>query len=253
MTCERVDILGVPVDLVDFESALARVDEMLKLDGCGYIAAVNPEKVIRASDDPRILQTLKNAALLIPDGIGVVLAARILGIGIMGRVPGSELMPAICEKAAREGRSIFLFGASLSVNSEVARVLPIKYPNLRIAGNRDGYVTESDMPALIEEINQSGAEILFVALGSPKQEFWMADNMPRLKVKVCQGVGGTFDVIAGKVKRAPLIFREMHLEWFYRLASDPRRISRQVALPRFAWFIMQRKMMNNKWLKTILD
>ena len=108
-------------------------------------------------------------------------------------------------------------------------------------GNRDGYVTEDDMPSLIEEINASDAEILFIALGSPKQELWMVKYLENTNVKICQGVGGTFDVITGKVRRAPLVFRKIHLEWLYRLLSNPRRMLRQTALPKFMVAVLRHK------------
>ena len=107
-------------------------------------------------------------------------------------------------------------------------------PLLRIAGRHHGYVAECDMDQLVESINASGAAVLFLALGSPRQELWMGRYLPRLRVRICQGVGGTFDVIAGAVKRAPPTFIKLHLEWLYRLLSDPRRLLRQTALPRFA-------------------
>ncbi|BBA37567.1 glycosyl transferase, WecB/TagA/CpsF family [Methylocaldum marinum] len=244
MDNERIDIFGVPVDVVDFPRSLATVDELLRGDGVGVIAAVNPEKIMRAREDSRLLQALRSAKLLIPDGIGVVWATRWLGLGRPSRVPGADLMPAICEMGAAQGRKVFLFGASPEVNGKVARILPERYPGLHIAGRQHGYVREPDMSKLVADINASQAEILFVALGSPRQEFWMTQHVRELSVKVCQGVGGSFDVIAGKVRRAPLLLRRMHLEWFYRLAREPRRLGRQSELPRFAWCVIRAKWAN---------
>ena len=116
------------------------------------------------------------------------------------------------------------------------------FPRLRIVGNQHGFVQPPEMAGLIEEINRSGADILFVGLGSPRQEFWMATHLPALKVKVCQGVGGTFDVLAGKVRRAPRRWRDLHLEWAYRLLTEPRRLPRQIALPKFAWQVLAARM-----------
>jgi len=120
------------------------------------------------------------------------------------------------------------------VNRDTMNVLRRRFPGIQIVGGQHGYLKEEEMPGLIERINASGAEVLFVALGSPKQELWMKQYIPRLNIKVCQGVGGTFDVLAGRVKRAPAAFRKIHLEWLYRLLSEPRRLVRQTALPRFA-------------------
>ena len=179
--------------------------------------------------------------MLIPDGIGVVIAARLLqGVDIQ-RVPGIELMGSICERAAERGYRVFLFGAKEDVNAEAARVLAARYPDLEIVGRVDGYVTEAAMPALIDRINDAGADILFIALGSPRQEIWVGRHASDLGVKVCQGVGGSFDVIAGNVKRAPKLFRDLNLEWFHRLASQPQRALRQSALPKFAWQVAKQK------------
>ncbi len=250
---KRVEVLGVPVDCITETEAVTCVESaMLGQRPCS-ILAVNPEKVLRAQRDPALLEGLRSAGLLIPDGIGVVFAVHLLQLGHMSRIPGSELMPTICEHAAKQGRGIFLFGASPEVNEEVGRILPERYPGLKIAGRQHGYVKEDDMPGLIEAINVSRADILFVALGSPKQEYWINRYLPHLKVKVCQGVGGTFDVIAGRVKRAPLLFRLIHLEWFYRLLSQPSRIFRQTALPMFAYQVLKSKFTKRPALQSALS
>lgn len=234
MRPQRVNVLGVPVDAVDMRQAVDAVDRMLRGDRAQAVIAVNPEKVINAQSDAALLQRLHGAGLLIPDGIGVVIACRLLGLARMRRVPGAELMPELCELAQRRGRSVFLFGAAPDVNAAACAELRARYPGLRIAGARHGYVDDAGQDALIDAINASGADILFVALGSPRQELWMDQYLPRLRVKVCQGVGGTFDVLAGRVRRAPLLWRRLHLEWLYRLLAQPRRLLRQTALPRFA-------------------
>jgi N-acetylglucosaminyldiphosphoundecaprenol N-acetyl-beta-D-mannosaminyltransferase len=231
---KRLDILGVSVDEVDMERAVDSVRDMLKGGPANLILAVNPEKVIAAQRDPELRRALSAASLLIPDGIGVVLAARLLGLGRMKRVPGSELMPEICKLAAAERHSVFLYGAKPRVVDRTRALLIQHYPGLRIVGARDGYVPDSGMDELIDDINSSGADILFVALGSPRQEFWMDRFRSRLRVKVCQGVGGTFDAICGEANRAPALFRRLNLEWFYRLVTQPRRARRQAALPVFA-------------------
>ena len=234
MTPKRVEVLGVPVDCLTMQTALDAVDTALQSDKPTSIVAVNPEKIIRAQSDPEFMKQLTSAGLLIPDGIGVVWAARLLGLGNMERVPGSELMPAICGLAAQKGYPLFLFGGRPEVNQRAVEFLRRRYPSIRIVGNEHGYIGKEDFPDLIESINDSGAKILFVALDSPKQEQWIADHLSKLRVQVCQGVGGTFDVIAGTVRRAPVIFRKMYLEWLYRLVAQPNRIMRQTALPKFA-------------------
>ena len=243
MAARRIEILGVPVDVIDWPSTLLIVEELLeRATQPATIVAVNPEKVMFAREDAALLARLRAATLLIPDGIGVVWAARLLGLGRMERVPGSELMPAICDLAARKHCSIFLFGATAAVNSRAGQVLVARYPGLRIAGQRDGFVTQQEMDSLVQQINDSGAQILFIALGSPRQEMWMERYLSKLTIKLCQGVGGTFDVLAGNVKRAPHIFRVLNLEWFYRLLTNPTRIRRQLVLPQFAWKVIRAKL-----------
>jgi N-acetylglucosaminyldiphosphoundecaprenol N-acetyl-beta-D-mannosaminyltransferase len=237
---KRVEILGVPVDCVTSEQALRAVEAMLESDTTDTVIAVNPEKVMRARRDPALLSQLMRAGLLIPDGIGVVVAARGKQSDPVEQVAGSDLMPALCGLAARKGHPVFLFGGCREANASAARALKAQVPDLVIAGAEHGFVADEDMPAVVRRINESGADFLFVALGSPKQEAWMERWVPELRVKVVQGVGGTFDVLAGRVKRAPVAWRRAHLEWLYRLLSEPARVRRQAVLPRFAAQIIDR-------------
>ena len=229
----RTEVLGVPVDAINMDSALNMVRAMLAGDSPHLIFAVNPEKVIQAQDNPRLLAALKRASLLVPDGIGVVMAARLLHGIRMQRVPGSDLMPAICEVAAAAGHSAFLYGAKPGVADEAAALLQKRYPGLRIAGTQHGYIPEQETSALIQRINSSGAALLFVGLGSPRQEYWLDQYQNELQVQVCQGVGGTFDAICGNPKRAPRWLQRIYLEWLHRLILQPRRAGRQSALPQF--------------------
>lgn len=242
MKPKRIDILGTPVDCVTMAGALAFANEMISA-GCPHnILAVNPEKVMRAQTDPALRALLNAADLLIPDGIGVVLAARLLHHASLERVPGSELMPLLCEQAATRHQSVFLYGAKPDVVDRAAIALTSTYPELHIAGTQHGFLPDGQMPALIERINTSGAAILFVALGSPRQEEWIMHHKPQLTVGIIQGVGGTFDVLAGTAQRAPALWRSYHLEWLYRLLSNPSRASRQLALPLFAFGVLRHRM-----------
>jgi N-acetylglucosaminyldiphosphoundecaprenol N-acetyl-beta-D-mannosaminyltransferase len=239
----RVDVLGVPVDCVDMPHSLALVRERVAGDRVCCILAVNPEKVIAAQSEAVLRRALEGAGLLIPDGIGVVWAVRLLWKERLARVPGAELMPAICADGAARGYRLFLFGAGAEVNAEAVAALRRRYPGIDIVGHHHGYVDDAGMGAVIEAINRAGANVLFVALGSPKQELWMEKHLPQLPaVRICQGVGGTFDVIAGRVRRAPAFWRRTHLEWLYRLLAEPRRLLRQTALPRFAWRVLRARL-----------
>jgi N-acetylglucosaminyldiphosphoundecaprenol N-acetyl-beta-D-mannosaminyltransferase len=239
----RVAVLGVPVDVVDWPMAIQAVTEFLGSEGQPEtVIALNPEKVMAARLDRRLLEQIRSAGLLLPDGIGVVWASRLLGLGAMERVPGSEMMPEICKLAVSLGKSIFLLGASEDTNAKVADALTKTYPGIQIAGRRNGYFSDDKSDDVLQQINDSGAKILFVALGSPKQELWMEKYLPQLSVRICQGVGGTFDVLAGNVRRAPVAFRALNLEWFYRLITNPARAARQRALPAFAWAVVKERL-----------
>jgi N-acetylglucosaminyldiphosphoundecaprenol N-acetyl-beta-D-mannosaminyltransferase len=241
MKPKRIEILDVPVDCVDMQDALEFIDKLIqKNNKASSIIAINPEKIMAAQKSSLLLHQLHNASLLIPDGIGVVFAAQLLGLGKLFRVPGSDLMPEICKRSVEKGYKIFLYGSSAKVNAKVMKSLRKRYTGINIVGNQHGYLNEDEHNELIEQINRSKAEILFIALGSPRQEIWMKQNLAKLTtVKVCQGVGGTFDVLAGSVKRAPKLFLYLNLEWLYRLITNPSRLMRQKALPVFSIMVMK--------------
>ena len=232
----RLKILNIWVDPVSMDQALERVVDFVELGTRPHsIFAVNPEKNFSVPLDPALHDIFRTADLLIPDGIGVVLAARLLYRAKLCRVPGADLMQNICELSSRKGYPVFLYGAKEEVSLKAAETLLRRYPGLRIAGRANGYVQEAEMPNLIEQINGSGAKILFLAMGSPRQEQWLATHAHLLThVRVCQGIGGTLDTIAGTVKRAPLVWQKCSAEWLYRLLSEPKRIGRQKVLPIFA-------------------
>jgi N-acetylglucosaminyldiphosphoundecaprenol N-acetyl-beta-D-mannosaminyltransferase len=232
----RFSILGLPVDAVDMEFVLNEVDRLVHTaDRPHYIVAGNPEKVYALQSNAFLRDFFRKAALVIPDGIGVVLALRWFYRQHVQRVPGADLMQAICAIAPERGYRIFVYGASEEVSADAVQKLRVRYPGINIVGRANGYVKEVDMPALVQRINALRPDILFVALGSPRQEEWLHRWLPELKVKVCQGIGGTLDTIVGRVKRAPAAWQRLGLEWLYRLVRQPSRIVRQAVLIRFVW------------------
>ncbi|MDY6839547.1 MAG: WecB/TagA/CpsF family glycosyltransferase [Thermodesulfobacteriota bacterium] len=241
---DRLKILDFWADPLTRAECLEKVSGYLEEDGGVHtIFAVNPEKNFAARKDGALQHTLESADLLIPDGIGVVLAARILYGARLSRVPGVEFMEAICALAAKGGYKVFFYGAREEVNKQAVEILRGRYPGLNIVGRSNGYVKEEEMASLVKKINASGAEVLFLALGSPKQENWISAYKDALKtVRVCQGIGGTLDTIAGRVKRAPKIWCRLSAEWLYRLLSEPRRIKRQKVLPIFAVMVVLAKL-----------
>jgi N-acetylglucosaminyldiphosphoundecaprenol N-acetyl-beta-D-mannosaminyltransferase len=239
----RLNILNVWVDPVDMRGALERVEGFIeKGDRPHSVFAVNPEKNFSVPRDPQLYKVFSEADLLIPDGIGVVLAARILYRVRLARVPGVEMMDEICSLSAGKGYRVFIYGAKEEVSAKSVAVLQKRYPSLEIVGRANGYVSPEEMPSLIDRINDSGAQVLFLALGSPRQEKWFVTYADRLHtVRVCQGIGGTLDTIAGTVKRAPRFWCNLNLEWLYRLLAEPKRIARQKVLPIFAYMVFRRK------------
>jgi N-acetylglucosaminyldiphosphoundecaprenol N-acetyl-beta-D-mannosaminyltransferase len=230
----RVDVLDVPVDCVDMNGALAFVDDHVRHGtGPATILAVNPEKVYQLRRNAFLKRFFEGGTLLIPDGVGVVMAMNLLYRSRTTRVPGADLMQQLCSMAAERGHRIFIYGAREDVNRRSVEILRSRYPGIRIVGRANGFVPVGEMDDLVESIDRSGAQILFVALGSPRQEHWMHDYLPRLHVKVCQGIGGTLDTITGDVKRAPVLLRRLGLEWLYRLAKQPGRWRRQAVYPLF--------------------
>ncbi len=227
---DRIEILGTPVDVVDGESCVVIVDSCIDQGKNCFIVAVNPEKIVRARKNKALFNALCASTILIPDGIGVVIAARLLGLADMKRLAGADLMVRLCAHAARKGYGVFLLGASEDVNQRASEALLRQYPTLNIVGRQHGYISDEDMPTIVEGVQRSGAQILFLALGTPKQEILLHRYFMEAGVPVCQCVGGTLDVLAGRVDRAPAIFRRLGLEWAYRLMRQPSRALRQRAL-----------------------
>jgi N-acetylglucosaminyldiphosphoundecaprenol N-acetyl-beta-D-mannosaminyltransferase len=243
---QRLSILDIWVDPVDRNEAITRVDEFLRKGERPHsVFAVNPEKNFSIPKDSILYETFKNADLLLPDGVGIVWAARILFGVRLERIHGSEFIFDICRIAAKNGCGIFLYGAKEEANKAAVNRLKEQFHDLKVAGRCYGYISKAETPALINCINESRAEVLFLGLGSPKQENWFAEYHRELKyVKVCQCIGGTLDTIAGNVKRAPEIWRKSSLEWLYRLIIQPRRISRQKILPLFVFAVFKMKLKN---------
>ena len=228
----RVDVLGVGFDSVTLGEAANTAFSAVCGDCCaGYVVTPNPEIVRICRDDPPFRDILNGAFLVLPDGIGVVYGAKLLGRPVSERVPGIDFISALFERMAKTQKSVFLFGAKPGVAELAAKNISAKYPGLVIAGTHNGYF--SDDAPIIEEINSASPDLLLVCLGAPKQERWMAENAQRLNVRLMAGLGGSLDVFAGTVKRAPEGWQRLGLEWLYRLLREPRRITRMIKLPLF--------------------
>lgn len=232
--------LGVDVSPLTYEGIIDELRKRMTRGEQSTIIAVNPEKVMTAQDNATLKRLINESTFQIADGIGIILASKLKGGNITERVTGVDMMARLLAFAKDEQHPIYMYGAKKEVLELAKSNIERDYPGIVIAGSTDGY--EQDEERLIRDIQESGAKILFVALGSPKQELWIERNMNRLpNVQVFQGVGGSFDVFSGTVKRAPKMFRKTGTEWLYRLMTDPSRIKRQMNLPRFLIRILTSK------------
>lgn len=237
----RKSILGVPVDVCQPSEFLLQIDKYLKGNEIRMVYAINPEKIYRARTDPELMKALKNADLLIPDGVGTALCIQLLYRQKINRTTGIGLMWRLMTMASKNGCGIYLFGAKPSSNSLAAKNIKARFPSIKVAGFQHGYISNEEYRSLVEKINSSGADILFVGLGSPLQEKWLHKYQKMLKVKICIGVGGSFDVVSGTVPAAPDYFRKLGIEWLYRLLKEPKRFKRQLALPKFFFLVLRKR------------
>lgn len=236
--------MGVGFDALTPEEALERAFALSFESGCRYVVTPNPEIVWLARKQPELLEALNRADLVVPDGIGIVYAARILGTPLPARVPGIELAAGLLRRMADSGDPVFLLGAKPGVAERAADRLKQEYPGLRIVGTGDGYFQEDE--PVIERINACKPRLLFVCLGFPRQELWMARYRDQIDAGLMLGLGGSLDVFAGDVKRAPMIWRRLNLEWFYRLICQPSRLGRMLKLPVFLLSVVWERVKNGK-------
>jgi len=228
-----IDILGIPVDDVTMGDALTVFELFLAAEGMSWVATPNAEIISQASADERLRHLLSDADLIIPDGIGLLYASRMLGYPLHERVAGIDFAYRALQHCARAGFAVYFLGGKPGIAESAAENVMRDIPGLVVAGTHHGYFSEGDVESIIADINASEALFLCVALGFPKQEQFLSANRHALQAKVGVGIGGSFDVWAGALKRAPKPFRSLGLEWLYRLAQEPSRISRIVRLPVF--------------------
>lgn len=232
---QSLTILNTPVHAVTMADTLALVRQFMAAPRLHQICTTNPEFVMAAQTDDTFRQILWEADLCLPDGIGLVWASRWLRNLLPERVPGSELVYHLAELCAQEGWRLFLLGAAPGVAEEAAAIFQSRYPGLIIAGTYAGSPDPAENEAIVQRINDSRAEMLFVAYGAPKQDKWIARNRGALPaVRVAIGVGGALDFVTGKSVRAPRWVQRLGLEWLHRLIKEPWRWRRMLALPRFA-------------------
>lgn len=237
---KTVEILGVSIDSITMDDACDKIKGFLEGNEIRTVFTPNSEIIMAAQRDRALKDILNSGDLVVPDGAGVVLASSILGEKVPAKVSGIDIVKKLFSNAG-DTLSFFLLGAKPGVADLAKQNLLSSYPGINIAGTQHGYFSAEEEDAVIRTINDSGANILLVALGASKQEKWIYRNKARLNVKVCIGVGGSLDVFAGKARLAPEFIRKAGFEWLYRLIKEPRRFKRMLDLPRFMLQILKAK------------
>lgn len=220
----RIRVAGCPVDSISFADAVDEICRRIETRSKTHVVFINAAKVVKYISDPILTDIINRAHLLLADGVPIVWASRLLGAPLPGRVNGTDLMEKMVEVAAERGYRVFLFGATQEVAETAAKRLTERHPTLNIAGVRNGYFGERDSDEIIRYINDCDPDIVLLGMGTPQKELWGDRNLASLNAVVCQGVGGSFDVVAGVTPRAPKWMQIYGLEWFYRFLQEPRRM-----------------------------
>ena len=241
-----ITLLGVKVHRVDMATTLDLVREFIASGKPHIIVTADASSIVSAQRDADFRDLVNNADLVTPDGFGVIKGSALLGTPLIERVSGVEIARQMCRMSAEDGFSIYFLGAAPGVADLAAENLKGQYPGLNVAGTHDGYFDPSQDAEIAALVKASGAQALLVAMGIPRQEKFIRDNMDKLGTCVAMGVGGSFDVFSGKVKRAPEWFQNHGLEWLYRLVKDPSKISKVSSLPKFAAMVLKAKLFGRR-------
>lgn len=236
---ERAELLGVSVDVVDKGAALYAIEKFIEEGVPRVVVTADASGVVTAQSDPQFHDIIEKADLVTPDSVGIVWALRRSGYGIKDRVSGVELVEEICKLSSTKGYRLFFLGAAPGVAERAADRMRLKYPGANIVGTHDGYFHADDEMAIVRTIRELKVDVLFVAMGIPKQELFIKRHLYEMTAKVSMGVGGSFDVLSGSVRRAPNWIQRIRLEWLWRLIMNPRKWRKAALLPKF-WFMVMR-------------
>ncbi|MEE8638768.1 MAG: WecB/TagA/CpsF family glycosyltransferase [Candidatus Margulisiibacteriota bacterium] len=234
-----VDFAGIEVDNLTLDEAAAEVEKHVNASGPHLIVTPNPEMIVASQSDKELKEIINSASVRVPDGISMVVVSKMIGNPLRERVTGIDLMLKIIELSGRKGYKIYLLGGEPGVAEEAAGVLVKDYPGINIVGTHHGYF-DKDIEA-IQAIKDTKTDILFAGLGAGRQEKWLSKHLKDLNVALSMGIGGSLDVISGRKKRAPKWIQNLYIEWLYRLITEPQRWKRQLALPKFLYLTLFRK------------
>lgn len=240
---KRIRVLGSNLDPLTMEETLQRVEEIIKKGEPTQHVVINASKINLMNENKELADIVNECPLINADGQSIVWASRLLGYKVPERVAGIDLFIKIIEICAMKGYKPYFFGAKEEVVRTVVEKFKEQYPNLKTAGYRNGYFKDEESEEIATRINESGADILFVAFSSPKKEFWIRKYQPIMRVPFAMGVGGSFDVVAGVTKRAPKWMQKCGLEWFYRFIQEPRRMFKRYIIGniKFIKFVLLNK------------
>ena len=234
---QSLEILGCRLDILDAAAATEHIIDAARAGSGIQVVTLGTEMVVHAQRDERFRAIVNAAGLSLCDTVGLLAVARRRGAKLQARVTGVELVEHLCAVAARDDFPVYFLGGADGVAADAAAILEVRFPGLRVAGVRNGYFSEDEIATIVAAIQESGARLLFVGLGSPRQEFWISEHLRETGCGAGIGVGGSFDVLSGRVPRAPYLWRRFGLEWLYRLLREPQRWRRQLALPYFVWLV----------------
>jgi N-acetylglucosaminyldiphosphoundecaprenol N-acetyl-beta-D-mannosaminyltransferase len=234
----RADVLGTHIDRLDMEQTLARIEELIARGEFAQHVAINAAKIVAIQDDPGMRAIVEQCELVSADGQSIVWASRLLGDALPTRVAGIDLMHELLSLAARRGLRVFILGATREVLDAASRRIHEHFPGIQLAGTRDGYFSDDESAEVAREVAAAKPHILFVAISSPKKEYWLSEYGRNLGVPFVMGVGGSVDVIAGITRRAPRALRLLGLEWAYRLAQEPGRLWRRYLITNYRFVVL---------------
>lgn len=236
-------MFGIQVAALDMNETIKYIDNCIKNNKIVQHVVINAGKVVLMEKDKKLKEIIKKCEIINADGQSIVWASKILGNKLPERVAGIDLMHKLIELANKKEYGIYFFGAREEVVKEVISRFKSRYPKLIVSGYRNGYFSKEDNNSIIQDMRNSNAKILFVAFSSPKKEYWLAENIDKINIPFCMGVGGSFDVVVGKTKRAPLWMQKISLEWFYRFIQEPRRMWKRYLIGniKFVYYLLKEK------------
>ncbi|QRN85025.1 WecB/TagA/CpsF family glycosyltransferase [Clostridia bacterium] len=237
----KIEILGVGIDNLSMDETVSRIGQAIASKERMQVNTLNAEILYQALHDSRLMETINGCDLVTPDGTGIVWASEQLGTPCKERVTGIDLLNNLLKQSPKKGYKIYFYGSKPEILERAIKNIRETYPGINIVGSTHGYIKEDEQGKLLQDIQKKEPDLLFVALGAPRQEYWIESSLKELPSLVAVGVGGSLDVISGELKRAPEFFQKLRLEWLYRALIQPSRFKRLMVLPRFMLAVKRQK------------